>query len=171
MLGVVLTTPAASTGGGPRLHADDFVGRRLNLVARRFRDRADQDLSAAGLGLTGWLLLKHAAHAPEPGPSQRELAGHLHIGGPGLVRHIDRLESEGFIVRVPDPVDRRVTRIVVTPAGRRREEELTVIAEALDDEIRGVLTTQERTVLLRALAKIDAHLAGAPTALQSAERP
>ena len=96
------------------------------------------------------MLLKEAAHAE--GASQRELAQHMGIEPPTLVRQLDKLAEDGLVERRPDPDDRRVVRVVVTPAGLERLQELHAVVHELDAELRGILTKRDVEVLSRALA-------------------
>ena len=41
-----------------------------------------------------------------------------------MVNPTDRLEERGLVVRRPNPADRRVNVLVVTPSGRRVRDEL-----------------------------------------------
>ena len=41
-----------------------------------------------------------------------------------VTRLVDRLEVQGLLKRVADPKDRRVSRVVITPKGRRLMERL-----------------------------------------------
>src|SRR4051812_12075891 len=93
------------------------VGRQLAFTAKATRGWFEEQLAAAGGSLTTWVVLS-AALNHDPSPSQRELADALGIGGPTLVRHIDRLEAEGLLTRRRDDDDRRITRIDITDAGR-----------------------------------------------------
>ena len=49
----------------------------------------------------------------------RELAGRLHVTPGTLVPLIDRLEEQGYVRRVPDLEDRRLTWIEMTPKADR----------------------------------------------------
>lgn len=116
-------------------------------------------MSRLGGGVVSWLLLKHAGQVSSgTGLSQRELADRLAIGGPALVRHIDRMVDEGLIERRPDRVDRRVTRIFVTPLGEQRQLELAKVAESVDAELRSILTQREAATLIKALFAIEQHI-------------
>lgn len=112
----------------------------------------DARLREHGASLWNWVLLREAAAAD--GASQRELAQRMRIEPPTLVRHLDKLEREGFVERRPDPADRRVARVVVTDAGRARADQLHDVVHGVDTELREILTTREVDVLGRALMKI-----------------
>jgi DNA-binding MarR family transcriptional regulator len=131
------------------------IGRLLFLTHRTVHDELDRRLAEHGASLWNWVLLKEAANAE--GASQRELAQHMRIEPPTLVRHLDKLAQEGLVERRPDPDDRRVVRVVVTPAGFARLRELHDVVHELDDELRGILTKRDVEVLNRALPRINAY--------------
>lgn len=99
-------------------------------------------------------MLFHIATAPEPGASQTEIARFADMGGPALVRHIDRLEADGLVTRTRDAIDRRLTRVRLTPAGAERMEELKVVMGRCDERLRNVVSEREAAVMQRALDKI-----------------
>ena len=131
------------------------IGRLLYLTHRTVHEELDRRLSQHGASLWNWVLLKEAANAE--GASQRELASHMGIEPPTLVRQLDKLAQDGLVERRPDPDDRRVVRVVVTPAGLDRLRELHEIVHELDDELRGILTKRDIEVLNRALPRINTY--------------
>jgi len=131
------------------------IGRLLYLTHRTVHEELDRRLSQHGASLWNWVLLKEAAHAE--GASQRELAQHMGIEPPTLVRHLDKLAQDGMVERRPDPDDRRVVRVVVTPAGFERLQELHAVVHELDAELRGILTKRDVEVLSRALPRINTY--------------
>jgi DNA-binding MarR family transcriptional regulator len=131
------------------------LGRRLYLGHRVVHDVLDQRLSAKGASLWNWVLLREATRAS--GASQRELADLMHIEPPTLVRHLDRLEADGYVERRPDPDDRRRLLVFVTTAGRRRLAELQKVADHTDVELRSLLDDHEIEVLGDTLMRIHQH--------------
>jgi len=131
------------------------IGRLLYLTHRTVHEELDRRLSQHGASLWNWVLLKEAAHAE--GASQRELAQHMGIEPPTLVRQLDKLAHDGLVERRPDPDDRRVVRVVVTPAGLERLQELHAVVHELDVELRGILTKRDVEVLSRALPRINTY--------------
>ena len=131
------------------------IGRLLYLTHRTVHEELDRRLSQHGASLWNWVLLKEAAHAE--GASQRELAQHMGIEPPTLVRQLDKLAEDGLVERRPDPDDRRVVRVIVTPAGLERLQELHAVVHELDAELRGILTKRDVEVLSRALPRINTY--------------
>jgi MarR family transcriptional regulator for hemolysin len=131
------------------------LGRRLYLGQRAVAEVLDDRLAAQGASLWNWVLLREALLAD--GASQRELAGRMCIEPPTLVRHLDKLTDDGYVERRPDPDDRRVIRVVVTPKGRSRLGALHEEAEWVDRELRALLTEDEVETLGTTLMKIHDH--------------
>src|SRR4029450_3174199 len=98
------------------LFVEPPLGRRLYLGQRAVAEVLDRRLQAKGASLWNWVLLREATRAG--GSSQRQPAALLHIEPPTLVRHLDRLEADGYVERRADPDDRRRLLVFVTPAGR-----------------------------------------------------
>ena len=134
---------------------EQTIGRMLFLAHRSVHDELDRRMHEHGASLWNWVLLREAANAD--GASQRELATLMRIEPPTLVRHLDKLAEEGLVERRPDPDDRRVVRVVVTDAGRKRLAELHDVAHEVDEELRGILTKRDVEVLGRALPRIHAY--------------
>jgi MarR family transcriptional regulator for hemolysin len=134
---------------------EQTIGRLLFLAHRSVHDELDRRLHEHGASLWNWVLLREAAQAD--GANQRQLAALMRIEPPTLVRHLDKLAEEGLVERRPDPDDRRVVRVMVTPAGEQRLAELHDVVHEVDDELRGILTKRDIEVLGRALPRIHAY--------------
>ncbi len=125
---------------------DASLGRLLALTAKASRELFDARLAESGGSLPTWIVLSQAIDSPVS-PSQSELAARMGIGGATLVRHLDRLEADGLVVRRGDPDDRRVTRVDITAAGRRRHRQLAAVADAYDREVKDLMSDEEARVL------------------------
>lgn len=146
------------------------LGRQLALTNKAMQHWVDELLGQHGSSLTTWIVLHHAAAAPSPGLSQKELAGNMAVGGPALVRHLDRLEEAGFVRRTRDANDRRITRITLTPAGQRHRAQLQTVMDDHDQAMRATLTATELRHLQRALDKLH-HYVLAVDPLTGSPRP
>jgi DNA-binding MarR family transcriptional regulator len=122
---VLKATIAAEGDSGPAaLHVDRF-DEALQTVARsitqvRLHERL---LRLAGVRLDragATLLFKLSAK----GDSLRvtDLADILGVDTPTVTRKVQQLERDGMVVRQTDPLDRRASRIRLTPNGRRTIE-------------------------------------------------
>jgi MarR family transcriptional regulator for hemolysin len=130
------------------------IGRSIGRTHKFLHMWGDRELAPLGATVTDFILLFHIHSAPEPGLSQTEVARFSDIGGPALVRHLDRLEREGIVQRTRDAGDRRIMRVTLTDAGRARLKEIKAVIERVDDQVRSVLTTEEADVLQTALDKV-----------------
>jgi len=90
----------------------------------------------------------------EDGITQVELSSRSQIDRTTIGGLIDRLEQSGLLKRLPHPEDRRAYRISLTDAGKRLENELTPLAEALHKAILEPLTADEVQTLLASLQKL-----------------
>ena len=86
--------------------------------------------------------------------SMRELAERLKSDPSNLTGLIDRLEARGLVERRPDPTDRRIKGLALTPAGARLRERLFAllysappsVAALSEHDQRGLLDVLQRVV-------------------------
>jgi DNA-binding MarR family transcriptional regulator len=88
-------------------------------AAERVEVRFEADLGEVGLSLSKMSLLGTLVQEGEPIPLSR-LAGKLACVKSNVTQLVDRLEAEGLVTRVNDPVDRRSILASITDAGRER---------------------------------------------------
>lgn len=107
--------------------------------------------SALGMSLRNYLALSYIA---EPGGIPQQQLGEIcGIDANNTVLLLNELESEGFIRRERDAADRRRHLVQITDAGMAAFQRAQRAREAVEDEILGALTAEERDVLHRLLAK------------------
>jgi MarR family transcriptional regulator for hemolysin len=95
----------------------------LHATARIWRLALDKRLKHLGIGQSGWMTIAMVAKSLEP-LSQRALADQVGVEGPSMVSMLDRLERDGFVLRSPSPLDRRVKLVQLTAKGRQVFEEV-----------------------------------------------
>jgi len=92
----------------------------------------------------------------ETGPaSQSELSRRTGIYRSDMVAVLNELAGPGFVVRDPDPVDRRRNVVSLTPAGRARLLRLDALVAAAQQELLDPLSPAERAELVRLLALLN----------------
>lgn len=121
-----------------------------NRVDARLRQRHD-------LPLAYFQALDELSRAPDGGLRVGDLAGRMRITVGGTSKLVDRVESAGLLRRVADPADRRASRIVLTPTGRRALTAATKtysaeVAAALDPVLSGTRQRQMHGFVERLLA-------------------
>ena len=130
-------------------------------AARLFRQRFEEALAADGLEVTVGeaRTLFHAARGG--GLRQSVLAERMSIEPMTLVNFLDRLEARGWIVREPDPGDRRAKIVRVTDAAAPLVERIDQIAA--DVRARGCagLSARDMTAVRRGLQVMRTNLADA----------
>jgi len=90
--------------------------------------------------------------------SGRELAKRLGVTPGTLVPLIDRLEQLGYLRRVPDQQDRRLTWLEVTPKADRLFERLWGAGAARVAQAVSMLVPRDRAQLRRLLNRVADHL-------------
>ncbi|WP_170952701.1 MULTISPECIES: MarR family winged helix-turn-helix transcriptional regulator [Rhodobacter] len=133
------------------------LGHQLITVSRRYRRVMDTVFAAHGLSTASTLPLRFLAREARP-YRQKELAEHLDIEGPTLVRVLDTLVARGFVERAEDPVDRRAKLVSVTVAGHAFLHALAGQLDALRNTIFAGVPETEVASALRLLERIDKNI-------------
>jgi MarR family transcriptional regulator for hemolysin len=106
----------------------------LHATSRSWRQAVDRRLKYLGVSQASWMTIATAAKARSP-LSQSELADKLAVEGATMVAMIDRLVKAGLVLREASTTDRRVKRVVLTPAGLKIYEKVKAEAVALRKEL------------------------------------
>jgi MarR family transcriptional regulator, transcriptional regulator for hemolysin len=117
------------------------IGRTLALASKRITAAFSASLAAEGGSVPAWLILTSLRQSRWR--TQRDLAGALGIVGPTLTRHIDNLESAGWVVRTRDGADRRAIRVEITEAGVEAHERMRRGVAAFDRRLRAGVPAEE----------------------------
>lgn len=115
--------------------------RRVHRIQKRHLERHDLGVTPAQSRL-----LRTLAHYASP-PRMADLAERLEVVPRAVTTLVDGLEASGKVRRVPDPANRRVTRIELTDDGRTTLRELRGARRSAAEEILAPLTAKERQVL------------------------
>ena len=113
----------------------------LNDVARHMRTRADQMAQKHVMTRAKWIILARLER--QPGLSHNELAQLAEVAPITIARLIDGLEAAGLVERRPDPDDRRIWRLALTPEAephlreidRYRAEFRALLTQDIDPDI------------------------------------
>ena len=96
------------------------IAARLRLSATRLARRLRQE-SGAGLSPTQQSALAVIAnHGPL---TLGALAEHERVAPPSITKVVSKLEGDGLVTRSPDPGDRRICRVAISPEGEALLEE------------------------------------------------
>ena len=124
-------------------------------LSRAWRSELDRRLVGLGLSQARWLVLLHLARFSEM-PTQRELAQSIGVEGPTLARLLDSLESQGLVIRVAVPEDRRAKKIALQPNAQPLIEKIEAISTQLRHEVMAGIDEED----LRRCQQVHARVLG-----------
>ncbi|NWF25631.1 MarR family transcriptional regulator [Streptomyces sp. PKU-EA00015] len=128
--------------------ADGLLAEQLLRLTRRLHRSQKRQLESADIAITPAQsrLLRTVAHYDRP-PRMADLAERLEVVPRAVTSLVDGLEAGGCVRRVPDPANRRVTRIELTDTGRAALRTLRDARRAAAEDVLAPLTTEQRKVL------------------------
>jgi len=136
------------------------VESTLMSAARGIRRAYDRRLEELELNLSEAILLAFLFEAtvnasPDSAPlTQVDLARHMVVGRAAMGSLIDSLEKRRWVERRPNPKDRRVWLIAITPSGEEAAKQVAKIDERLRAELREGISRKERRELNRLLNRL-----------------
>ena len=133
------------------------LGLELAEVSRLWRHVLDARLKPLGLSTARWVALVNLSAHPE-GMTQNALAFRVGIKGSTLVRQLDQLEADGWVVRRGQPGDRRVKRVFLTPKARPALASIAVVGRDLRRELLRDSSDAEIRACVRLLGRVKARL-------------
>lgn len=113
---------------------EERFSEALHSTSRSWRQAVDRRLKYLGVSQASWMTIAIIAKARSP-MSQSELADRLGVEGATMVAMIDRLVKAELVLREASTTDRRVKRIVLTPAGLKVYEKVKAEGTALRKEL------------------------------------
>lgn len=96
---------------------------KLVLMVRRFRNQLDENLRKIDQSTARMETLAAILNMPDP-KSQTDVARRLRVEAATVTRMVDILSKEGLVERTPDPNDRRVNLLSISPKGEAVLEEI-----------------------------------------------
>jgi len=129
----------------------EFHGALTPLLDQELREGTEMDLQT-------YDVLLHTHEAEDEGIRMTELARRLVLSKSGLTAVVDRLEERGWVRRIPDPQDRRATRIMLTEDGEsafHRAAEIHIAG--IERHFASHLSEEEAGVIAEALERIGAE--------------
>lgn len=135
------------------------IGFLIHDVSRMRRTLYDQAVKPLGLTRSQWWLLAQLSRQDVPdGMPQIDLARLLDVGKVTIGGLIDRLEERGFVLRKPDPIDRRAKRVTVTDHGRSVLGQMVKISRELNSSIFAGFTQAEVKAAENMLSRMKANI-------------
>ena len=150
-----LTDEALERPGAP---ARTRLPLQVHLRLARCRNLMMRDMRRAverwDLTMPQFDVLAELARAPEQGFTFVELSRLLLVTSGNLTGIIDRLEADGLVKREAELTDRRVTRMRLTPHGKRRMDEIIPLHAADVAEMLSVMPRERLTLLNELLGEL-----------------
>ncbi len=144
----------------------------LHDVARLLRVDADKRARAHGMTRAQWGILIWLER--QPGISQKELAELLEVEPITVARLVDRLEGRGMVERRPDPRDRRIWRLHLSPPAygvlrdinMQRADMASLVTDGIDEDSQTIMT--EALLRMKTTLTRDSHAARRATEAREA---
>jgi DNA-binding MarR family transcriptional regulator len=125
-------------------------------LARTVRRHFEATLGPVGFRQRHLVALSHLRdNGPTP---QQVLAEILRMDASNLVGLLNELDDRGLIVRRRDPIDRRRHIVELSPHGEQVLKDVKRALKAIDDEVLGALSADDRETLHRILAEVTAGI-------------
>jgi DNA-binding MarR family transcriptional regulator len=121
----------------------------LTRLARVVYRRSTEDL--LGIRLKELSALAYLREHREA--SQQAFSEGLHLDANNCVLLLNELEERGFLTRTRDPSDRRRHRVELTAQGLEALEQAERAQDAIEDQVLGALSAEERATLRNLLAR------------------
>jgi len=98
------------------------------------------------------------------GLAHSDLAEALNVTPATITKMAQRMEQAGFIYRVPDQDDQRISRVYLTEKGRLVRDQVDQVFRTLEEEMLRGFSEEERAQLLGYLERVSANMACEPQA-------
>lgn len=132
-----------------------LMGLFLEAHANLVRVLGTEMEEACGLPLTWYDALVRLRRTPGGFTTMTRLGNEVSLTSGGITRLVDRLVDAGYVERSSCPTDRRSVYVSLTPAGRAKVDEATVVHHrGLERHLLGLLTDDERACLEAAFRKL-----------------
>lgn len=153
------TTEASADGA--MLKLESFLPYRLSVLTNSIsRQLATQYEQRFGLKVPEWRVM---ANLGRFGPmSALQVSRRSSMDKAKVSRAIARMTKAGLVTRDTDPADNRMVILKLSTRGKRIYEKIVPLALDWERDLLAALSMEERRVLDRALAKLQAHVADDP---------
>jgi DNA-binding MarR family transcriptional regulator len=132
----------------PRPIESDFLFLIYD-VAQLVRRQADQRARGHGMTRAQWAVLARLER--EPGITQSRLAALTDVEPITIGRLVDRLQANGLLEREPDPADRRVWHLRLTPKSAPILKQIAAFRRQLHEDMADGLDAQALNTLVACL--------------------
>ena len=128
------------------------LGAMAMRLGRRLIALEEPILSRHGTSMWAYAVLTTLGERPMR--AQSALAASIGADKTRLIPVLDDLQQRGLIEREPDPADRRVRLLRLTPAGRRLQGSIQAEIRVAEESLLGELSPADRRAFLRGLTAL-----------------
>jgi len=134
------------------------LGMLIRSAHNSMTERFVQNVFDSGLDISmdQWMVLGPIWQLESP--SQKELGEICLKDKPSITRIIDSLEKKSLVVRIPDQIDHRIKRVVLTNSGKQLFYDVLPIMEKTREEVRGQIPEEDIEIFKEVLSKIIQNL-------------
>lgn len=136
----------------------DRVGESMVAISREFMKQQTGEFYKVRITLPQLAILDLLNRLGELNMS--DMARFMNVTTAAMTGIIDRLVRDGYVMRIPDPDDRRVIKIKLTAKGSSAVKNILEQRRRLITKIFGVLSRDEREEYLKILTRIQDGLKG-----------
>lgn len=146
-------------GGYKDLNFDlsNCIGFVTNTAIKAVTEDFNRRLEKYGTTRIQWIALYFLLQADTP-MSQKELAAQMNVQDPSLARLIDRMERDGLLQRIENPMDKRVKFLNLTEVGRSKAVDLMPQGEDFSNLLLEEITDEEIEIFHRVLDKMQKNI-------------
>jgi DNA-binding MarR family transcriptional regulator len=128
---------------------------RMTSIGKHLNRQFEETLTGHGLTHGEYrLLLRLATRSVDHRLSAGDLSRALMLSSGAMTNRLDRLETAGFVRRVPDPRDRRGVLVELTPLGEKQIDTAVTEQAAKEIDVLSALTPAELSSLNGLLRKV-----------------
>lgn len=140
------------------LNHEVLVGMlRTSSMLLRVSDRFFSNYDVTNVQFNILMILKYDDHKGE-GLSQNQIGDLMVVTKSNVVGLVDRLEKAGYVVRKPHPEDRRINRVLLTPKGKKKLEDIEQQYFSEINHVMSSLTNDEKKAIMLGTDKIRQYL-------------
>ena len=137
-----------------KLKSDINLGMLIGQIHRLSTKKFVQNSHNSGIDISmdQWLVLGPIWE--NEGISHKEISEYSLKDKTSVTKIIDTLEKKNLVVRVPDQLDHRIKRVVLSNKGKKLFLEVIPVMELTRDQLRKGITDKEIELLRSVLSKI-----------------
>ena len=141
-----------------KLKSDINLGMLIGQIHRLSTKKFVQNSHNSGIDISmdQWLVLGPIWE--NEGISHKEISEYCLKDKTSVTKIIDTLEKKNLVVRIPDQLDHRIKRVVLSNKGKKLFSEVIPVMELTRDQLRKGITDKEIELLRSVLSKIYKNL-------------